>query len=107
MLKSLLALLGRQPEDYQANVEIYTWQTCPFCIRAKMLLGWKGVKFTEYKIDGDEAAREEMAKRAHGHRSVPEIFINNEHIGGCDELYALDKSGELDKRLMQPADAVG
>lgn len=107
MLKSLLALLGRQPGNYKANVEIYTWQTCPFCIRAKMLLGWKGVKFTEYKIDGDEAARAEMANRANGHRSVPEIFINNEHIGGCDELYALDKTGELDQRLMQPADAVG
>jgi len=107
MIKSLLALLGRQPGNYVANVEIYTWQTCPFCIRAKMLLGWKGVKFTEYKIDGDEAARNEMAKRANGHRSVPEIFINNEHIGGCDELYALDKQGELDKRLVQSADAAG
>jgi glutaredoxin 3 len=65
------------------------------------------VKFTEYKIDGDEQARNQMAERANGHRTVPEIFINNEHIGGCDELYALDKSGELDKRLMQPANAAG
>ena len=107
MLKPLLALLGRKPQNYQANVEIYTWQTCPFCIRAKMLLGWKGVQFTEYKIDGDEQARNQMAERANGQRSVPEIFINNEHIGGCDELYALDKSGELDQKLMQSADAVG
>jgi len=107
MLQKLLALLGRQPGNFQAEVEIYTWQTCPFCIRAKMLLGWKGVKFTEYKIDGDEQARNQMAERANGQRSVPEIFINNEHIGGCDELYALDKSGELDKLLMQPANAAG
>ncbi|MFB6275797.1 MAG: glutaredoxin 3 [Halothece sp.] len=107
MLQRLLTLLGRQPENFQADVEIYTWQTCPFCIRAKLLLGWKGVKFTEYKIDGDEQARNQMAKRANGQRTVPEIFINNEHIGGCDELYALDKSGELDKLLMQPANAAG
>lgn len=107
MLDSLLALLGRQPKNYEADVEIYTWQTCPFCIRAKMLLGWKGVKFTEYKIDGDENARNQMAERANGRRSVPEIFINNQHIGGCDELYALDKSGELDKLLVQPANATG
>jgi len=107
MLKSLLGLLGRQPEKYQANVEIYTWQTCPFCIRAKMLLGWKGVQYTEYKIDGDEEARKQMAERANGRRSVPEIFINDQLIGGCDELYALDKSGELDQRLMESANAAG
>lgn len=107
MLDSLLKLLGRQPKNYQANVEIYTWQTCPFCIRAKMLLGWKGVKYTEYKIDGDDSARNRMAERAHGKRSVPQIFINNEHVGGCDELYALDKGNDLDGLLMQSADAVG
>ena len=107
MIQSLLKLLGRQPKNYQANVEIYTWQTCPFCIRAKMLLGWKGVKYTEYKIDGDDSARNRMAERAHGKRSVPQIFINNEHVGGCDELYALDKGNDLDGLLMQSADAVG
>ncbi len=107
MLDSLLKLLGRQPKDYQAHVEIYTWQTCPFCIRAKMLLGWKGVKYTEYKIDGDDSARNRMAERANGKRSLPQIFINNQHIGGCDELYALDKGNNLDALLMQSADAVG
>ncbi|MFP4132797.1 MAG: glutaredoxin 3 [Halothece sp.] len=107
MLDSLLKLLGRQPKNYQANVEIYTWQTCPFCIRAKMLLGWKGVKYTEYKIDGDDSARNRMAQRANGKRSVPQIFINNQHIGGCDELYALDKGNNLDALLMQSADAMG
>ncbi|MGA9378109.1 MAG: glutaredoxin 3 [Phormidium sp.] len=83
-----------------ANVEIYTWSTCPFCIRAKNLLDKKGVEFTEYCIDGDEAARKEMAKRAHGGRSLPQIFINDEHIGGCDDLHALDRQGKLDPLLV-------
>ncbi len=82
-----------------ANVEIYTWSTCPFCIRAKALLNKKGVQFTEYCIDGDEAARAEMAKRANGRRSLPQIFINNQGIGGCDELYALNAQGKLDALL--------
>ena len=103
MLDFLNRLLGRHPERVKANVEIYTWQTCPFCIRAKLLLWWKGVDFTEYKIDGNEAAREQMAQRANGRRSVPEIFINDQHIGGCDELYQLDTQGKLDPLLAQPA----
>jgi glutaredoxin 3 len=101
MLNKLNALLGRHPETVKANVEIYTWQTCPYCIRAKMLLRWKGVNFTEYKIDGDGAARVKMAERANGRRSVPQIFINNQHIGGCDDLYALDRAGKLDSMLSQ------
>ncbi|BAU42443.1 glutaredoxin 3 [Leptolyngbya sp. O-77] len=103
MLEKLNTLLGRHPENVKANVEIYTWQTCPYCIRAKMLLRWKGVNFTEYKIDGDGAARVKMAERANGRRSVPQIFINNQHIGGCDDLYALDRQGELDPLLWQAA----
>jgi glutaredoxin 3 len=101
MLNKLNALVGRHPETVKANVEIYTWQTCPYCIRAKMLLRWKGVNFTEYKIDGDGAARVKMAERANGRRSVPQIFINNQHIGGCDDLYALDRAGKLDSMLSQ------
>ncbi|WAS06329.1 glutaredoxin 3 [Gloeomargaritales cyanobacterium VI4D9] len=81
------------------NVEIYTWRTCPFCIRAKALLNRKGVPFTEYAIDGDETARTKMAERAGGRRSVPQIFINGQHIGGCDELYNLERSGELERLL--------
>jgi len=95
----LNSLLGRDPEQVQANVEIYTWQTCPFCIRAKLLLWWKGASYTEYKIDGNEAARSQMAQRAGGARTVPQIFINDEHVGGCSELYALDGDGELDSLL--------
>jgi glutaredoxin 3 len=82
-----------------ANVEIYTWSTCPFCIRAKSLLKDKGVDFTEYCIDGDEAARTKMSKRAHGRRSLPQIFINEQHIGGCDDLYGLERKGNLDPLL--------
>lgn len=103
MLEFLNNLLGRHPERVKANVEIYTWQTCPYCIRAKMLLSWKGANFTEYKIDGDGAARTKMAERADGKRSVPQIFINDAHIGGCDELYALDRAGGLDTLLAEPA----
>ncbi|NEP15073.1 MAG: glutaredoxin 3 [Symploca sp. SIO2C1] len=103
MLDFLNPLLGRNPEQIKANVEIYTWQTCPFCIRAKILLWWKGVNYTEYKIDGDEAARSKMAQRANGSRTVPQIFINDQHIGGCNELYGLDKKGELNPLLMKVA----
>lgn len=81
------------------KVEIYTWQTCPFCIRAKALLKQKGVEFTEYSIDGDEAARRQMAQRANGRRSLPQIFINDQHIGGCDDLYGLEAQGKLDPLL--------
>ncbi|EHC16104.1 glutaredoxin 3 [Fischerella thermalis BR2B] len=101
MLNFINSLLNRHPENVKANVEIYTWQTCPYCIRAKMLLWWKGVNFTEYKIDGNETARAKMAERAKGRRTVPQIFINNQHVGGCDDLYELDKKGQLDTLLAQ------
>lgn len=81
------------------KVEIYTWSRCPFCIRAKGLLTKKGVEFTEYCIDGDAAGRDAMSMRANGRRSMPQIFINDRHIGGCDDIYALEASGELDSLL--------
>ena len=81
------------------KVEIYTWSWCPFCIRAKNLLNQKKVKFAEYTIDGDETARDAMTVRANGSRSLPQIFINNQHIGGCDDLHALDAQGKLDVLL--------
>jgi glutaredoxin 3 len=83
-----------------ANVEIYTWSRCPFCIKAKALLTRKGVEFTEYCIDGDEQARAKMAQRANGRRSLPQIFIDDQHIGGCDDLHDLDARGELDRLLL-------
>jgi len=84
-----------------AKVEIYTWRTCPFCIRAKHLLKQKGIDFTEYSIDGDEAARTQMSQRAKGRRSLPQIFINDRHIGGCDDIYDLDAEGGLDALLQE------
>ena len=85
-----------------ANVEIYTWSTCPFCRRAKKLLDQKGVKYTEYVLDGDEAARDAMVARGtNGRRSVPQVFINHQHIGGNDDLHALEQQGDLDELLHQ------
>ena len=83
-----------------SKIEIYTWQYCPFCIKAKSLLNKKNIQFTEYKIDGDEAAREEMSLRASGRRSLPQIFINDEGIGGCDDLYALEEENKLNDLLI-------
>ncbi|NMF83712.1 glutaredoxin 3 [Nodosilinea sp. P-1105] len=105
MLDPLARLMGRRPLPVKANVEIYTWQTCPYCIRAKLLLWWKGVGFTEYKIDGDGGARLRMAQRAEGRKTVPQVFINDRPIGGCDDLYALDRQGQLDALLLTPAEA--
>ena len=84
-----------------AKVEIYTWQYCPFCIRAKALLDQKGINFQEYSIDGDQEARSIMVDRANGRKTVPQIFINDEGIGGCDELYSLESTNQLDKLIKQ------
>ncbi len=82
-----------------SKVEIYTWSRCPFCIRAKSLLDQKDVDYTEYCIDGDEEARATMSDRANGRRSLPQIFINDQHIGGCDDLTELEHQGRLDALL--------
>lgn len=84
-----------------SKVEIYTWSRCPFCIRAKALLDQKGIDYTEYCIDGDETARHEMAERANGRRSLPQIFINDHHVGGCDDLFALEADGGIEPLLAQ------
>jgi len=102
MLNLLNSFLNRHLDRHKAKVEIYTWQTCPFCIRAKLLLWWKGVNYIEYKIDGDEEARNQMAQRANGRRTLPQIFINDQHLGGCDDLYRLDQQGQLNPLLTQP-----
>ena len=82
-----------------AKVEIYTWQYCPFCIRAKALLDQKGINYQEYSIDGDQEARSMMVDRANGRKTVPQIFINDEGIGGCEELYSLESTNQLDKLI--------
>ena len=86
-----------------AKVEIYSTQYCPYCMRAKALLKSKGVEFEEIDVADDPELRARMVALAGGRRTVPEIFINGEIIGGCDELYALERSGELDLLLAQPA----
>ncbi|MSO80937.1 MAG: glutaredoxin 3 [Alphaproteobacteria bacterium] len=86
-----------------AKVEIYTGMFCGYCASAKRLLTQKGVKFTEIEVDAEAGKREEMVKRAGGSRTVPQIFFDGEHIGGCDDLYALDRAGALDARLGRAA----
>jgi glutaredoxin 3 len=80
-------------------VLIYTKNFCPYCDAAKDLLQRKRVIFTEISVDGDPLARARMAERAAGRSSVPQIFVGETHVGGCDELYALDGAGKLDPLL--------
>ena len=82
-----------------ANVEIYTTAYCPFCTRAVSLLAQKSVAFKEIKVDGNAQLRSDMTERANGGYTVPQIFINNAHIGGCDELMALERNQQLDALL--------
>jgi len=81
------------------KVEIYTKMTCGFCFRAKKLLEMKKVTFEEYSVDFGGAKRDEMVKRAGGRMTVPQIFINGRHVGGCDELMTLEYQGKLDELL--------
>ncbi len=82
-----------------ANVEIYTGMMCGYCVAAKRLLKKKGVEFTEIDVTWKPGKRAEMMERAKGRHSVPQIFIDNELVGGCDDLYALDAAGKLDAKL--------
>ncbi len=82
-----------------AKVEMYTTTVCPYCVKAKSLFNQKGISFVEYNLNKKPELRDEMQKRAPGARTVPQIFINNESIGGCDELYALHKQNKLDALL--------
>jgi glutaredoxin 3 len=82
-----------------ARVEIFSSDFCGYCHRAKTLLRDKGVAFEEYDVTMDPAGRETMTARSGGRRTVPQIFINDVHIGGSDDLYALDKQGKLDAML--------
>lgn len=82
-----------------ADVTIYTTMMCPYCYRAKELLGRKGVAFTEIDVGMDVDKRREMMARAHGRHTVPQIFIGDAHVGGCDDLQALEAAGKLDAML--------
>ena len=82
--------------DPTPDIVVYSTGWCPYCVRARALLERKGLTFREIKVDEDPAEREAMLARSGGRRTVPQIFIGEQHVGGFDELYALDRSGELD-----------
>jgi glutaredoxin 3 len=86
-----------------APVEIYTTPYCPYCLDAKALLRKKNVTFTEIDVSRDRTLRSAMIARAKGRTTVPQIFIGATHVGGCDELYALDDAGQLDPLFSAPA----
>jgi glutaredoxin 3 len=81
------------------QVEMYTTKYCPYCLSAKALLTRKGIPFTEIDVSGDADLREKMVQRAKGRMTVPQIFIGVQHVGGYDELYALDQAQQLDAML--------
>ncbi len=85
-----------------AKVEIYSSPWCGYCARAKSLLGKKVVSFEEYDVTADSGLRDVMVERASGRTTVPQIFIDGRHVGGCDDLYALERDGRLDPLLQQP-----
>jgi glutaredoxin 3 len=82
-----------------AQVEIYTIRYCPYCQEAKELLSRKGVSFHEIDASGNRDIRKQMIERADGHSTFPQIFIGASHIGGCNDLFALDEAGKLDSLL--------
>ncbi len=82
-----------------AEIEIYTTFMCPYCSRAKALLDKKGQTYNEIDVSYDAAKREEMTQKAGGRRTVPQIWINGTHVGGSDDLYALEREGKLDAML--------
>lgn len=81
-----------------SEVIVYSSDYCPYCMRAKQLLERKGVRFTEINVDGQPQMRAEMARKA-GRTSVPQIWIGATHVGGCDDLHALERAGKLDALL--------
>ena len=84
-----------------ADVNIYTVRYCPYCQDAKDLLSRKGVSFHEIDVTGKRDVRKEMIQRAHGRSTYPQIFIGATHVGGCDDLYALEEAGKLDSLLAE------
>lgn len=80
------------------KITIYTTSVCPHCVKAKTLLNQKGLKYEEINVE-DPTEREKLLKKANGMRTVPQIFIGNHHVGGCDDLYEYDETGELEKLL--------
>lgn len=84
---------------HMVQVEMYVTRVCPYCIRAKALLKDKGVSWEEHDISTNPALQQEMVNRANGRTTVPQIFINDQHVGGCDDLFALEAEGKLEELL--------
>jgi glutaredoxin 3 len=82
-----------------SKIEVYSTAVCPYCVAAKNLLKSRGLEWTEVRIDTDAAEREAMLTRSGGRRSVPQIFVNDQHVGGYDDLLAADRSGKLAELL--------
>lgn len=91
----------RESSPVRAHVVMYRTPICPYCIRAKALLERKGVSFEEVDVSGDDRKRAWLIETT-GQRTVPQIFINGRSVGGCDELHALERRGELDRLLAEP-----
>lgn len=87
--------------NHPPKIEIYSGDYCPYCTRAKTLLKQRNLAFIEYNVQTQPEKRDEMNTRSDGSRTIPQIFINNHHVGGCDDLYSLDKKGELQSWLDQ------
>jgi glutaredoxin 3 len=83
------------------QITLYVTTYCGYCVRAKALLQRKGVEYTEINLDGDPESRQELVRLAAGQRTVPQIFVGASHIGGCDDLYALERAGRLDPMLAE------
>jgi glutaredoxin 3 len=92
-------MMAAEEKRAVAKVEIYVKTFCPYCVRAQHLLDKKGVDYDVYSIGFDGPRREEMIQRANGRTTVPQIFIGGRHIGGCDDLFALERGGDLDALL--------
>lgn len=82
-----------------SQVTVYSGPFCPYCTKAKALLDKKGVAYVEYNVKADDQKLQEMLERSGGRKTIPQIFIDNRHIGGCDDLYALEQTGKLDQLL--------
>jgi glutaredoxin 3 len=91
--------LPKREDSRMAKVTIYTRQFCPYCSRAVALLKDKKAEFTEIDAGMDAAKREEMVQRSNGGKTFPQIFVGDKHIGGCDDMMALDRAGKLDPML--------
>jgi glutaredoxin 3 len=91
---------GALPQEKRvARIEMYTTAICPYCVAAKSVLKAKGLEYSEIRVDTDAAKRDEMLARSGGRRTVPQIFINDQHVGGHDDLVAADRSGRLAELL--------